>query len=154
MIANLFKNLLKMNGIEAIVIYDQDNNILDNWFRSGFKQVVFNEMGLHFRQIFALQKDMDLPFPEIFVSYDKGQVFARYFKGLVLLIITKPKTDVALLRLIVDVGFGNLEKSKKIQKALKKIPTRNLKFLEGDYMDDVETRLLQKIEILFHKTQE
>jgi len=146
MLSELFKDLLSIEGIEAAVIYGRDNQILDSWSIAHFNTQIFKEIGLSYLQIFSITDQMSQSFSETVVLHEKGQLYARFSEGLLLVIIAKLKVEVSLIRLLVNVGFAEYSSSKKLQKIVRKISKEKGDFLDSRYLDSTEQKYLDKIE--------
>ncbi|MEJ2633746.1 MAG: hypothetical protein P8184_00455 [Calditrichia bacterium] len=145
MIKDYLHDLTSVEGVEGVVIIRKDNTVLDSWSAPNFNTNLFEDVSLHFHQIFELFDRDDLEYQENVVSYEKGQVYARNLPQFLLLIFARFKVDISALRLIVNVGLAELFDSKKMQKMLKKIPIGNHSVLKREFLDDVEQGYLAKI---------
>ncbi len=145
MISYFFKDLLQIQGMEAIIVYSKNNIILDSWTISNFNQKILNDLGLFYQQIFTLCKMFSQPHQEIVLVYDKRKIYGKKYKDLLILIVAKSKVNIAMLRLIINVGFYELDHSKKFQKILKKIHTSEFNYFDKKYLDNVEQKFLNKL---------
>ena len=146
MLAELFKDLLSIDGIEAAVIYSGDNQILDSWSITHSNTQIFKEIGLSYLQIFSITEQMSQSYEEIVVSHEKGQLYARFNDGLLLVVIAKLKVETSLIRLLVNVGFAEYGESRKLQKLMRKLSRARGNFLDPRYLDSTEQKYLDKIE--------
>lgn len=145
-LSTVFADLIKIHGIEAAILYDRSNQILDQWLNTEFNKKLYEDIGLQFRQIFSLEHNISHQFPEVVLAYEKGQIYAKLHEEQMLIVITKKLVEVSLLRLVINVGFFNFDHSKEIQKVCKKNRQLLINFLSEDYLDDVEISFLKKIE--------
>ena len=146
MINELFPDLLKLDGIEAIIIYNTDNVIVDSWARPHYNIKIFKELGLNFQQIFRVSKKTKQPFQEVVLNLEKGKIYSRFNSEILLIIVSKFKVEPSLIRLIVNVGLAKFEESRKVKKLLKKKPLRGYNCLKPALLDDVEEEYLNKID--------
>lgn len=116
MITEYLNDLTKVDGIDGIAIYDKNNRVLDSWCVPHFNTKIFNDIGINYLQIFAAVYGAGKEAHEVGVAYEKGQIYARIFPNFFLVVISKVKVEISLIRLIVNVGVSDLIGSKKIQK--------------------------------------
>lgn len=148
MIAELFKNLLKIEGVEAVAVFSNDNKLLDSWTRSHFNPQVFRDLGLNSLQICQAGKRSNLMLEEIVLKYEKGQLYCRSNPDFLLVVVTKVKVDITLIRLIVNVGLGEYRESRKLQKIVRKVTSGSTNILAKELIDDVEEEYLTKLNLL------
>ncbi|GAB4369425.1 MAG: hypothetical protein Kow0042_11150 [Calditrichia bacterium] len=145
MISELFPDLPQVEGVELITIYGLDNEILDSWSQPHFNRQILPDLGLNGFQIFSLGERVKQSLSEVVLTHEKGQIYYRRHRDFMVVVISKLKVDAALIRLIINVGLGEYEKSKKIQKSLKKMSRGAVNFLDNKYLDDLEAEFLEKL---------
>ncbi len=148
MIADLFKDLTLLDGIDAIVVFDKDNRILDSWAVSHFNTRVFNDLAMNYLQIFGIKTHTDYHFDEAVIAFEKGQVYGRQLPEFGLIVIAKFRVEISLIRLIVNVGIAEFGSSRKLKKILRKLSAGDTDFLADTYLDDVESEYLKKLKYL------
>lgn len=145
MIKEYLKDLTQVEGIDGIAIFDMDNKIIDSWTAPNFEDKIFNEIGINYYQIFAILESSERDFHELVIQYEKGQVYTRTLPDIFILVITKTKTDIALIRLIINVAAPEFLNSRKLQKILKKSSKPSRNFLVKNYLDSTEQAYHKKI---------
>ena len=134
MIKEFFKDLTQLDGVDGITLISKDNRLIDSWEAPNFESKIFNEIGINYN--------------ELVIQHEKGQIYARQFPELFLLIVTRLKVDVALLRIAVNVVIPDLLNSKKLQKILKKLPKESRNYLTRNYLDETEQVYYKKIKLV------
>jgi predicted regulator of Ras-like GTPase activity (Roadblock/LC7/MglB family) len=148
MIKEFFKDLTQLDGVDGITLISKDNRLIDSWEAPNFESKIFNEIGINYCQIFVLLGRSERDYNELVIQHEKGQIYARQFPELFLLIVTRLKVDVALLRIAVSVVIPDLLNSKKLQKILKKLPKESRNYLTRNYLDETEQAYYKKIKLV------
>ena len=145
MIPEFFKDLTQLEGIEGIALYSYDNEIVDSWVDSNFNIKIFEEIGINYFQILLSLGKFDNKFDEIVISHENGQIYVKPLPDIMIVIAFRLKVDVALIRLIINLGVSGLFDSKKHQKILKKFSSKTKNFLKDTYLDDSERAYIKRI---------
>ncbi len=146
MINQHLKDLTLIEQVDGIAVYSISNILLDSWVRQGAGEKVFEQISLHYLQIFALLESGVKTFNEIVVTHDRGLLYARALPDILLLVIARTPLEIALIRLIINVKITDLLNSRQLQKAIKKLADRSPNFLDKKFLDETERDLLKKLE--------
>ena len=145
MIEQYFKNLIEIAGIEAVVIFDNQNNILDSWTLPKYNLTVFTELGETFLHVFGLIEHLRYEPTEIVVPFDRGLVFGKTEEKFYVIVIARVSVEVPLIRLAVNVETEDFKQARKVRKMLKKLPDQKFYQIKSITLDDVEKIMLENI---------
>lgn len=145
MIEKYFQNLCEIDGVEAFALLDNNSHIIGTWTNSQYDSPIFSEIGESYLQIFGIEETLDFNVDEIILRFDRGLVFVRKHTRFLLLIIANTSVDTSYVRLAANVSIYELEASRKIQRALKKLPSTKPNRFEETKLDDVEYFMINKI---------
>ncbi|GEM_PF-3552810 len=145
MIESFFKDLTEINGVEAIIVFDNHKRILDSWRVTQFNPTIFSEMGETFLHIFGMMEFLQSDIHEISVPYDKGIIYARTLPRFYLVIIAKLSVEIPLIRLTANVCLKDAEEHRKYRKMIKKLPDKKFYQIKTTALDDVEKIMLENI---------
>ncbi len=145
MIADFFKDLTAIDGVEGIVVYGKDNSILDSWADSQFNTRIFEDLAINYLQIFLLRDNIGSDFREVVLNFEKSQVYVRDLTDFIIVVIAKNKVEISLLRIVINVGYSGLASSRKMKKIFKKLKLEIGGYLGREYLDDVEEEYLVRM---------
>lgn len=145
MIEKHFQNLGEIEGIEAFALLDNDNHIIGTWTNSQYDSPIFSEIGESYLQIFGIEETLNYHVDEIILQFDRGLLFVRKHEKFLLLIIANSSVDTSHVRLAANVSIFDLDESRKIQRALSKLPSAKPNRFEETKLDDVEYFMINKI---------
>jgi len=145
MIEKYFQNLCEIDGIEAFALLDNNNHIIGTWTNSQYDSPIFSEIGESYLQIFGIEENLKFHVDEIVLQFDRGLIFVRRHAKFLLLIIANSWVDTSHVRLAANVSIFDLEGSRKIQRALNKLPSTKPNRFEEMKLDDVEYFMINKI---------
>jgi hypothetical protein len=145
MIEKYFQNLCEIDGIEAFALLDNNNQIIGTWTNSQYDSPIFSEIGESYLQIFAFDENLNFHVDEIVLQFDRGLVFVRKHSRFLLVIIANSSVDTSYVRLATNVSIFDLGGSRKIQRALNKLPSTRSNRFEETKLDDVEYFMINKI---------
>jgi hypothetical protein len=147
MIKKNLHDLISVQGVEAIALYGIDNTLIDSWGDTNFNREIFDQVALHYLQVFSVL-DLKLQnYNEIVITHEKGQFYARILPDLLIVVSLKSMKEVALTRLVINVHLTELLTSKAFQKVKKKLSLSSQNLLDKKYLDDSERDYLKKMEI-------
>jgi hypothetical protein len=144
-IEKYFRNLNRIDGIEAFVLMDDSNRIIGRWINSKYDTSIFTEIGKSYLQIFGIEESLNFDIDEIVILFERGLIFVRNHLKFFLIIIANPHTDISYIRLAVNVSIFELEESRKGQKLFKKLPLEKPRSFRKSELDDVERLMIKKI---------
>lgn len=145
MLKSLFAEVLEVPGVEAAVLYDNENQVLDSYLTDKLKQPIFGDIGETFLHILGLFEYLEYDFEEIVMPFGKGTVFVRSGDRYYLAIVARPTVDIAYLRLAVEVCRRDFENDRKARKKMKKWAGSKLQQIRTEALDDVEKIMLETI---------
>ena len=145
MIEKYFQNLYEIDGIEAFVLIDDHNQIIDTWANSKYDASFFREIGKSYLQIFGIEEKLNFDADEIVVLFDRGLIFVRNHRKFFLIILANPYVDISYIRLAVNVSLYELEESRKSQKLFKKLPIEKPYSFNESELDEAERLMIEKI---------
>lgn len=145
MIEKYFQSLCEIDGIDAFALLDNNNRIIATWTNSQYDSPIFSEIGESYLQIFGIDDNLNFHVDEIILQFDRGLIFVRKHPKFLLLVIANSSVDTSYIRLAANVSIFELDGSRKIQRALNKLPSAKSKRFEETKLDDVEYFMINKI---------
>ncbi|MFZ0391607.1 MAG: hypothetical protein WAN36_14195 [Calditrichia bacterium] len=145
MLIEVFADLTRLEGIDGIVFFDQQNKVVENWTAPDRSQRTFDELGIHYLQLFEIADTQLKLGSEIVIEFDKGKLYSRKFEKFIIVVLARKKVEPALIRFIINVAVAEKSLSRKVQRGIKKLPDPADSWLKSDYFDDAELKLLQKM---------
>lgn len=145
MVLPFFKDLTEIAGVEAVVLFDNQNNIIDSWTIPKYNPTVFSEIGETFLHVFGLIEYLSYDMGEIVIPFDRGLVYTRTQPEFYLIVIARLSVDVPLMRLAVNVALEDFRNNRKVRKMLKKLGGQKFYQIKSITLDDVEKIMLENI---------
>ena len=145
MVLPFFKDLTEIAGVEAVVLFDNQNNIIDSWTIPKYNPTVFSEIGETFLHVFGLIEYLSYDMEEIVIPFDRGLVYTRTQPEFYLLVIARLSVDVPLVRLAVNVAMEAFRSNRKVRKMLKKLGGQKFYQIKSITLDNVEKIMLENI---------
>ena len=114
MIQLYFKDLIDINGIESVGIFDNHNHIMDSWVPPSKQNIaVLSEIGETYLHVFGLLEYLKSDMFELVLPYDKGIIYARTRPRYFIIVMAKLSIDAALIRLALNVAIKEFEENRK-----------------------------------------
>ena len=145
MIFELFETLPKIEGMEAVIIYNKSNKIIDSWTLPSFSTQILEELGFNYHQVFEMLDLFPNPHDEIVLDFEKQQIYARFNEGFLILTVSKKLAAIPLIRLAITVGFEKNSVSKKSKKRFSLFGGKKTVYLKSNSIDSVEAKYLEKM---------
>ena len=145
MVQQFFRDLTEITGIEAVIIYDNQNNVMDSWSIPKYNPAIFSEVGHTYLHAFGLLEYLQYNFDELAIPFDRGLVFAKTHPRFYVVVLAKATVELSLIRLAVNVAMRDLVKDKKMKKKLKKLSPSKFYQIKSVTLDDVEKIMLENI---------
>ena len=145
MVEQFFKEVTEVSGVEAVVLFDNGQNLIGSWSTTRYNPSIFTEMGESFLHIFGMLEYLQYDLNEVVVPFDKGLLYARTHPKFYLVVLSRPGIEVPLIRLAVNVCLGELEENRKAKKAFKKLTDKKFYQIKSITLDDNEKILLEKM---------
>lgn len=146
MIEKFFRELTRLEGIEAIIVYNNQNRIIDSWQASADRLGILTDVGETFLHVFGLLEYLHRPdLGEFCVAHADGVMIARSHPRFYLVIMGGPTLQPALVHLALEVCVGELASNRKARKILKKLPEHKFYQIKTITLDDIEKRMLENI---------
>ncbi len=145
MVQQYFSDLTGIAGIEAVVIFDNQNNIVDSWALPKYNLTVFSELGETFMHVFGLIEHLDYDMEEIVMPFDRGLVYAKSQEKFSIVVIARLSVEVSLIRLALNVNLQEFHNIRKVRRLLKKLPDQKFYQIKSSTLDDVEKIMLENI---------
>lgn len=145
MIEQHFKDVTELKGIEAVVLFDNQNRILDSWASPKHNAAVLAEVGETFLHSFGLIEYLNYDMYELVLPHDKGIIYARTHQKFFIVVMARLSVDAALIRLALDVCLKEFQENRKIKKVLKKLSDKKFYQIKSITLDDVEKIMLENI---------
>ncbi|HQU71008.1 MAG TPA: hypothetical protein PKV71_05280 [Calditrichia bacterium] len=145
MIEKFFKDLTEITGVEAVILYDNANSVLDSWAIPKYNPGIFTDVGETFLHAFGVLEHLNYDFGEIMIPFDRGLVYARSHSHFYLVIIARLSTPVPMLRLAVNVNLHDFLENRKVQKWMKKLSGKKFFQIKSVSLDDVEKIMLENM---------
>ncbi|RMI02427.1 MAG: hypothetical protein D6681_10440 [Calditrichaeota bacterium] len=145
MIAEFFKDLTEIPGIEAVILFDNQNNVIDSWAVSKYNPTMFPDIGQTFLHTFGVMEHLNYDLNEIAMPHDRGILYARCHPKFYLVVISRLSVELSLIRLAVDVCLAEFLENRKVKKTLKKMSARKFFQIKTATLDDVERIMLENI---------
>ena len=145
MFLEYFEDLKRVDGIHCIGFYDKKLNVIERWSSQYLSEKISTSIRQEIAQIFVLSEVYLQPAREFILVTKKEKIFSRNFDRFYLLILAQLKVDIPLIRLITSVSWGKMQKEKKVQKFLRKLPAQSPDFFSEENVDDVEAKYLAQL---------
>ena len=145
MMRKFFADVSALEGVEAVVLFDNQNRVMDSWMTPRYNAGIFGEVGETFQHIFGLMEHLEAGVEELVVPFDRGQVYARGHARFVLVVIARLQVEVSLIRLATEVCLQRFLEDRKTQRQLKKLPEKKFYEIKSIRLDDVEKIMLETI---------
>jgi len=145
MIREAFSDLIAINGIEAVVIYDNRNQIIDSWNTPKYNPAVFVETGETFQHIFGLLEHLRYDMDELVLPFDRGLVFVRSHARFYVTVIARLSVEIAHIRLAMNVAVHDVDTQKKWRRTLRKLPDQKYSNINSARLDEVEKIMLENM---------
>jgi hypothetical protein len=145
MVEQFFKDVNDIEGVEAVILFSNQNSIVDSRATSKYNPTIFSEIGESFLHIFGMLEYMKYDLNEIVVPFDKGLVYARTHPKFYIVVLARVSVEVPLIRLAMNVCLREFEESRKARKTLKKLSDKKFFQIKSITLDDLEKIMLQKM---------
>ncbi|MCK6620742.1 MAG: hypothetical protein HUU32_07310 [Calditrichaceae bacterium] len=145
MIAEFFKDVTEISGVDAIVLFNNQNGVIESWSGSKYNPGVFTEMGESLLHIFGLLEYLKYDMNELVVPFDKGLLYARTHPKFYMVVLAKLSVEVPLVRLAMNVCLKEFEEDRKVKKLLKKLSDNKFFQIKSITLDDTEKIMLENI---------
>lgn len=145
MIQQFFKNIVDIQGVEAVVLYDNQNSVIDSWAIPKYNPAIFTEVGETYLHAFGMTEYLKYEVNELTIPFERGLVYARSHPRFYLVIIAKTAVEVPLLRMAANVSLYDFVNDRKMKKKLKKLPEAKFFQIKSVTLDDVEKIMLENI---------
>lgn len=145
MIAEFFKDVTEISGVDAIVLFNNQNGVIESWSSSKYNPGVFTEMGESLLHIFGLLEYLKYDMNELVVPFDKGLLYARTHPKFYMVVLAKLSVEVPLVRLAMNVCLKEFEEDRKVKKLLKKLSDNKFFQIKSITLDDTEKIMLENI---------
>ncbi|MGH1363035.1 MAG: hypothetical protein ACRBF0_05720 [Calditrichia bacterium] len=145
MITDAFSELIAINGIEAVVVYDNRNQIIDSWNTPKYNPSVFVETGETFQHIFGLLEYLRYDMDELVLPFDRGLVFVRSHSRLYVTVIARLSVEIAHIRMAMNVAIHDIDNGKKWRRTLRKLPEQKFTNINSARLDEVEKIMLENM---------
>ena len=104
MINHFFSDLTGIGGVEAVVLFDNKNQVIDSWAEPKYNPAIFTEFGETFLHILGLIEYLKYEISDIAVPFDRGLVFAYTHPRFYLVVLGSLKSDISHIRLTANVA--------------------------------------------------
>jgi hypothetical protein len=145
MVKQFFKALTEIEGVEAVILFNNQNNIIGSWATSRYNPTIFNEMGESFLHIFGMLEYMKYDLNEVVVPFDKGLVYARTHPKFYIVALAKLLVEVPHVRLAMNVCLKEFVSNRKVKKTIKKLSDKKFYQIKSITLDDLEKVMLEKM---------
>lgn len=145
MIVEFFKDVTEISGVDAIVLFNNQNKVIESWSGSKYNPGVFTEMGESLLHIFGLLEYLKYDMNELVVPFDKGLLYARTHPKFYMVVLAKLSVEVPLVRLAMNVCLKEFEEDRKVKKLLKKLSDNKFFQIKSITLDDTEKIMLENI---------
>lgn len=145
MVEQFFKEVTEIPEVEAVVVFDNKQNMIGSWSTTRYNPSIFSEIGESFLHIFGTLEHLRYDLNEVVVPFDKGLLYARTHPKFYLVVLSKQTVEVPLIRLAVNVCLGELEENRKAKKTFKKLSDKKFYQIKSITLDDNEKILLEKM---------
>lgn len=145
MIEAHFKDLIEIPGVEALVLFDNHNHIIDSWTTSKYNPSIFNGLGETFLHVFGLLEYLNSEIDELAIPFERGMVVGRSFPKFYLIVISRLTVEIPLIRLAVNVCVREFLQHRKVKKRLKKMSDKKFYQIKSITLDDMEKIILENI---------
>lgn len=143
---NYFRDLIRIPGLEAVLVFSNAKKILYQWTVPQFNLAILQELMESYVQIFGVGEKFGFSFPEMVIPYEKGIIYARVTEKWIVVVVAKLSVEVSLIRLIMDVRLPEILKDKQVQKQTKRTPVNRFEQINEFALDDTETALIQQLQ--------
>ncbi len=147
MILEYFKDLTHAPFVDAVIVFDHSGRVVQKWASPDFNAKIVEALGLHILQTFAILRLGDPSVKEIVVQWERGEIYARTFSQLTLVVVGKSRLNFILLRLLSNVAIDELNANPRFQKLIKKRAPGQQDVLNKKWLDQIEIEYLQKLSI-------
>lgn len=145
MIVEFFKDVTEIPGVDTIVLYNNQNGVIESWSSSKYNTGVFNEMGEALLHIFGLLEYLKYDMNELAIPFDKGLLYARNHPKFYIVVLARLSVEIPLVRLAMNVCLKEFEEDRKVKKLLKKLSDNKFFQIKSITLDDTEKIMLENI---------
>ena len=145
MIQSFFQSVIDIEGVEAFALFDNQNTVLDAWSIPDYHDKIFSEAGEGLMHIYGLMEHLSTDINEFVMPFDRGVIFARNHEKFSMAVFARARTDVAHIRLAINVCEHEFLSNRKNIKMIKKLPERKFYQIKTITLDDVEKIMLENI---------
>lgn len=145
MIEQFFKDITDIEGVEAVILFNNKNNIIGSWATARYNPTVYAEMGESFLHIFGMVEYMKYDLNEIVVPFDKGLVYARTHPKFYIVVLARLAVEISHVRLAMNVCLKEFEDSRKAKKIIKKLSDKKFYQIKSITLDETEKLILEKM---------
>lgn len=145
MIQEFFKDVTEIAGVDAIVLFNNQNGVIASWNGSKYTAGVYSEVGEALLHIFGLLEYLKYDMNELVVPFDKGLLYARTHPKFYVMVLARLSVEVPLVRLAMNICLKEFEEDRKVKKLLKKLSDNKFFQIKSITLDDTEKIMLDNI---------
>ncbi|NOX37672.1 MAG: hypothetical protein GXO78_09065 [Calditrichaeota bacterium] len=145
MIETYFPELTRLPGVEAVVLFDNQKKVRDQWTIPQFNTTIIPELAESYIQIFGVSDRLKEATQEVVVPFERGILFARNLEKFVIVIVARLSVEISLLRLILEVRVPDFLEDRKIAKMGKRIPASKFDQINEFSLDEKEVNFIQQL---------
>jgi hypothetical protein len=145
MVEQFFKDVTDIEGVEAVILFSNQNSIISSWATARYNPTIYAEMGESYLHIFGMLEYMKYDLNEIVVPFDKGLVYARTHSKFYVVVLARLSADVSLIRLAMNVCLKEFEDNRKAKKIIKKLSDKKFYQIKSITLDEKEKIMLEKM---------
>lgn len=145
MVQQYFKDVIEVDGVDAVVLFDNQNNIIGSSATTKYNPTVFSEMGESFLHIFGMLEYLKYGLNEIVVPFDKGLLYTRTHPRFYVIVLAKLSVEVPLIRLAMNVCLKEFVEDRKVKKIFKKLSDKKFYQIKSITLDEMEKIMLEKM---------
>ncbi len=142
---NLIDRLTRVQGVLAIMIFNNAGEILQIWHQPEFNEKIIEGFPEGILPVLGIAEQLDYAIEEMVVPFERGIIFVRNYDRLFVAVITKSTVDRALVQLTMDFEMYASLSDKKTRKMLKKFPPSKFDYIDQDKMDKFEKSIFKKL---------
>jgi len=142
---NLIDRLTQVQGVLAILIFDNSGKVIQLWHQPEFNEKIIDGFPEGILPVLGIAEQLDYPFEEMVVPFERGIIFLRNYDRLFVAVITKSNVDRSLVKLTMDFEMYRGLNEKKTRKLLKKLPPSKFDFIDLEKLDNFEKSVFKKL---------
>ncbi len=154
MIESYFPELTQLPGVEAVILFDNQKKVRDQWTIPQFNTTIIPELAESYIQIFGVGEKLKEDAREVVVPFERGVLFARSLDKFVIVVVARLSVEISLLRLILEVRVPDFLSERKVAKIGKRIPRSKFEQINEFSLDEKEAEMIQQLNQTGHGGKE